>query len=110
MKNNQIMIIQRVLISVGLKGNLFNEITSLNISISSLIDQYISSIDLSENNLNKEISKMFIKIMRKNNVILNIDLQNNIGYDEEIHTRIIIKILKNIKILYSKYLNDEFRD
>ena len=104
------MIIQRVLISVGLKGNLFNEITSLNISISSLIDQYISSIDLSENNLNKEISKMFIKIMRKNNVILNIDLQNNIGYDEEIHTRIIIKILKNIKILYSKYLNDEFRD
>ena len=53
---------------------------------------------------------MFIKIMRKNNVILNIDLQNNPGYDEDIHTRIVMKMSKNIKILYSKYLNDEFRE
>ena len=100
----------RGLISVGLKGNFFNEITSLNISNSLLTDQYIRSIDLSENNLNKESCKMFIKIMRKNNVILNIDLQNNPGYDEDIHTRIVMKMSKNIKILYSKYLNDEFRE
>ena len=100
----------RGLISIGLKGNLFNEITSFNISNSLLIDQYIRSIDLSENNLNKESCKMFIKIMRKNNVLLNIDLQNNPGYDEEIHARIVMKMSKNIKILYSRYLNDEFRD
>ena len=100
----------RGLISIGLKGNLFNEITSFNISNSLLTDQYIRSIDLSENNLNKESCKMFIKIMRKNNVLLNIDLQNNPGYDEEIHARIVMKMSKNIKILYSKYLNDEFRE
>ena len=100
----------RGLISIGLKGNLFNEITSFNISNSLLIDQYIRSIDLSENNLNKESCKMFIKIMRKNNVLLNLDLQNNPGYDEEIHARIVMKMSKNIKILYSRYLNDEFRE
>ena len=100
----------RGLISIGLKGNLFNEITSFNISNSLLTDQYIRSIDLSENNLNKESCKMFIKIMRKNNVLLNLDLQNNPGYDEEIHARIVMKMSKNIKILYSRYLNDEFRE
>ena len=45
---------------------------------------------------------MFIKIMRKNNVLLNLDLQNNPGYDEEIHARIVMKMSKNIKILYSR--------
>ena len=100
----------RGLISIGLKGNLFNEITSFNMSNSLLTDQYIRSIDLSENNLNKESCKMFIKIMRKNNVLLNLDLQNNPGYDEEIHARIVMKMSKNIKILYSRYLNDEFRE
>ena len=48
--------------------------------------------------------------MRKNTILLNIDLKNNPGYDEEIHARIVMKMSKNIKILYSNYLNDEFSE
>lgn len=98
------------LISLGLKGNLLNEITSFYLCNSLLNDNYIRAIDLSENNLNKESCKNFIRIMRKNTILLNIDLKNNPGYDEEIHARIVMKMSKNIKILYSNYLNDEFSE
>ena len=46
--------------------------------------------------------------MRKNNCLLTVDLQNNPGYDEEIHARIVMKMSKNIKQLYINFMNGEY--
>ena len=48
--------------------------------------------------------------MRKNNTLLTVDLKENPGYDEEIHGRIVMKMAKNIKYLYQKYLNEDYNE
>ena len=42
-------------------------------------------------------------MMRKNNTLLTIDLRNNPGYDENIHSRLVMKMSKNIHFLYQQY-------
>ena len=49
-------------------------------------------------------------MMRKNNTLLTDDLKENPGYDEKIHGRIVMKMTKNIKYLYQKYLNEDFNE
>ena len=48
--------------------------------------------------------------MRKNNTLLTVDLKDNPGYDEGIHGRIVMKMAKNIKVLYNKYVNEEYNE
>ena len=68
-------------------------------------DLYLRKIDLSYNEINKDCCKKFVKMLRKNNSLLNVDLRNNPGYDEEINVRMIMKMSKNIK-----FLNESFNE
>ena len=48
--------------------------------------------------------------MRKNNTLLTLDLRNNPGYDENIHSRLVMKMSKNIHILYQQYQEGAFTE
>ena len=96
------------LISLSLQGNNLSELSADCLSNSLGYDQYIRSIDLSNNNFSKDDCKKFIRMMRKNNSLLTLDMQNNPGYDEEIHARVVMKMSKNIKYLYQQYINGDF--
>ena len=49
-------------------------------------------------------------MMRKNNTLLTIDLRNNPGYDENIHSRLVMKMSKNIHFLYQQYQSGAYTD
>ena len=98
------------LISINLKGNLLSDSSAEDISNSLGYDQYIRNIDVSCNKFSKDGCKKFIRMMRKNNTLLTVDLKENPGYDEEIHGRIVMKMAKNIKYLYQKYLNEDYNE
>ena len=49
-------------------------------------------------------------MMRKNMSLLTIDLRNNPGYDEYIHSRIVMKMAKNMRYLYQQYKKGEFSE
>ena len=49
-------------------------------------------------------------MMRKNNTILTLDLRNNSGYVENIHSRLVMKIPKKIHILYQQYQGGAFAE
>ena len=95
------------LISLSLQGNNLSELSADCISNSLGYDQYIRSIDLSNNNFEKNDCKKFIRMMRKNNSLLTLDMQNNPGYNEEIHARVVMKMSKNIKFLYQQFINGD---
>ena len=48
--------------------------------------------------------------MRKNNTLLTLDLRNNPGYVENIHSRLVMKMSKNIHILYQQYQSGVFTE
>ena len=48
--------------------------------------------------------------MRKNNTLLTIDLRNNPGYDENIHSRLVMKMSKNIHFLYQQYQSGAYTE
>ena len=98
------------LVSISLKGNVLSDVSAEVISNSLGYDQYIRSIDVSDNKISKDGCKKFIRMMRKNNTLLTVDLKENPGYDEEIHGRIVMKMSKNIKFLYNKYVNKEYNE
>ena len=49
-------------------------------------------------------------MMRKNNTLLTIDLRNNPGYDENIHSRLVMKMSKNIHFLYQQYQSGAYTE
>ena len=49
-------------------------------------------------------------MMRKNMSLLTIDLRGNSGYDEFIHSRIVMKMAKNMRYLYQQYKKGEFTE
>ena len=91
------------LISINLRGNRLSSYSADCISTSLASDQYVRFIDLSQNNFDKDGCKQFIHMLRQNVTLLNIDLRENPGYDENIHTRIVMKMSKNIRHLYQQY-------
>ena len=98
------------LISLNLHGNYFGPKTAKLISDSLNNDQYIRYIDLSKNIFDNFSCKLFVHMMRKNSTLLTVDLRDNSGYDEFINPRIVMKMSKNIKILYSQYQNGEYTE
>ena len=48
--------------------------------------------------------------MRKNNILLTVDLRENPGYDEEIYQRMIMKMSKNIRYLYQQFQNGDYNE
>ena len=98
------------LISLNLHGNYLGTKSAKLISASLNNDQYIRYIDLSKNLFDNSACKLFVHMMRKNSTLLTVDLRDNLGYDEFINPRIVMKMSKNIKILYSQYQEGEYTE
>ena len=98
------------LISINLHGNQLEKQSAELITNALSSDQYIRYIDLSKNYFDNGACKLFIHMMRKNNTLLTVDLRENSGYDEFINPRIVMKMSKNIKFLYSQYQNGQYTD
>ena len=98
------------LISLNLHGNYLGSKSAKLLSSSLNNDQYIRYIDLSKNLFDNSACKLFVHMMRKNSTLLTVDLRDNLGYDEFINPRIVMKMLKNIKILYSQYQEGEYTE
>ena len=98
------------LISINLHGNKLGDESTEFICSSLCSDQYIRAIDLSDNFINNDSCKKYIYMMRKNNTLLTIDLRNNPGYDENIHSRLVMKMSKNIHFLYQQYQSGGYTD
>ena len=96
------------LISINLNGNKLSSLSADFITTSLASDQYIRSITLANNSFDKNSCKKFIYMLRKNLTLLNIDLRNNPGYDENIKYRLILKMSKNIKHLYNQFQKDVY--
>ena len=98
------------LISINLHGNQLGKQSAEIISSVLSNDQYIRYIDLSKNFFDNGACKLFVHMMRKNNTLLTVDLRENVGYDEFINPRIVMKMSKNIKFLYSQYQNGQYTE
>ena len=48
--------------------------------------------------------------MRNNLSILTIDLRGNPGYDNYIHSRLVMKMSKNIRYLYQQYKKGQYSE
>ena len=100
----------RGLISINLHGNKLGEKASDKICYALSSDQYLRAIDLSDNIIDNNSCKKYIYMMRKNNTLLTLDLRNNPGYVENIHSRLVMKMSKNIHILYQQYQSGVFTE
>ena len=98
------------LVSINLRGNKLSNYSAECLSKALSHDQYIRIVDLSENNLDNSACKKFIHMMRKNNILLTVDLRENPGYDEAIYQRMIMKMSKNIRYLYQQFQNGEYTE
>ena len=98
------------LVSINLRGNKLSNYSAECLSKALSHDQYIRIVDLSENNLDNDACKKFIHMMRKNNILLTVDLRENPGYDEAIYQRMIMKMSKNIRYLYQQFQNGEYTE
>ena len=98
------------LISINLNGNNLSSYAADCITTALALDQYVRSIILTNNNFDTESCKKFIYMLRRNMTLLNIDLKSNPGYNENVQKRLIIKMSKNIKNLYSKFKNNEISE
>ena len=98
------------LISINLHGNQLGKQSAEIITNALSNDQYIRYIDLSKNFFDNGACKLFVHMMRKNSTLLTVDLRENIGYDEFINPRIVMKMSKNIKFLYSQYQNGQYTE
>ena len=98
------------LISLNLSGNKLGK-DSAELIVNALgTDQYIRAIYLNDNKIENSSCKKFIYMMRKNLCLLTLDLRNNPGYDEYIHSRLVMKMSKNIRYLYQQYKKGEFTE
>ena len=91
------------LISINLDGNKLSSYSADCIATSLSSDQYVRSIILSNNDFDKNSCKKFIYMLRRNMTLLNIDIRDNPGYDDNIKTRLIMKMSKNIRNLYVQF-------
>ena len=93
------------LISINLNGNNLSSYSADCITTSLASDQYVRSLVLTNNKFDNNSCKKFIYMLRRNLTLLNIDLRNNPGYDDNIKTRLIMKMSKNIRNLYIQFKN-----
>jgi hypothetical protein len=96
----------RGLISLNLSNNLLSDVSCDDICNSIAQDAYIRSVNFSNNQFSTDGCKKFIKVLRRNVTLLNLDLRNNPGYDMNLHQRIVLKLFKNIKYLHKQHNNE----
>jgi len=98
------------LISLNLSNNkLGNETADILTKVLST-DQYLRAIYLNDNKIENNSCKKFIYMMRKNLALLTIDLRGNPGYDDYLHSRLVMKMAKNMRYLYQQYKKGEFSE
>ena len=98
------------IISLNLSGNkLGNESADVIAKVLGT-DQYLRAVYLNENKIGNNSCKKFIYMMRKNLSLLTIDLRGNPGYDDYIHSRLVMKMAKNMRYLYQQYKKGEFTE
>ena len=66
------------LISINLSNNNLGDVSADNISNAISYDSYIRSINLSDNQISSTGCKKFIKVLRRNMSVINLDLRNNL--------------------------------
>ncbi len=98
------------LISINISGNKLGRESAETIANALSTDQYLRAIYLNDNKIENPSCKKFIYMMRKNLCLLTIDLRNNPGYDEFIHSRLVMKMSKNIRYLYQQYKKGEYSE
>ena len=98
------------LIKINLDGNLLSSYAADCITTSLASDQYVRSIILTNNNMDTNSCKKFIYMLRRNMTLLNIDLRDNPGYDENIKIRLVMKMSKNIHNLYIQFKNKKYTE
>ena len=98
------------LISLNLSGNKLGNESADYITKVLGTDQYMRAVYLNNNKIGNESCKKFIYMMRKNLPLLTIDLRGNIGYDDYIHSRLVMKMAKNMRYLYQQYKKGEFSE
>ena len=98
------------LISINISGNKLGRDAAESIANALGTDQYLRAIYLNDNKIENASCKKFIYMMRKNLCLLTIDLRNNPGYDEFIHSRLVMKMSKNIRYLYQQYKKGEYNE
>ena len=98
------------LIYINLNGNNLSKDSADSISNALNSDQYIRAIYLNNNKFDNYSCKKFIYMMRNNLSILTIDLRGNPGYNNYIHSRLVMKMSKNIRYLYQQYKKGEYSE
>ena len=98
------------LIYINLNGNNLSKDSADSISNALNSDQYIRAIHLNNNKFDNYSCKKFIYMMRNNLSILTIDLRGNPGYNNYIHSRLVMKMSKNIRYLYQQYKKGEYSE
>ena len=98
------------LISLNLSGNKLGNESADYITKVLGTDQYMRAVYLNNNKIGNESCKKFIYMMRKNLSLLTIDLRGNIGYDDYKHSRLVMKMAKNMRYLYQQYKKGEFSE
>ena len=98
------------LIYINLNGNNLSKDSADSISNALYSDLYIRAIYLNNNKFDNYSCKKFIYMMRNNLSILTIDLRGNPGYDNYIHSRLVMKMSKNIRYLYQQYKKGEYSE
>lgn len=83
-------------------NRLFNE-SAINIADALLNDNFIRAINLDNNFIEEKGISYLNKMLRSNNTILNIRLNNNPGYNNYYKHKISLKLAKNILGLFKKY-------
>ena len=98
------------IISLNLSGNKLGNESAEAIAKVLGTDQYLRAVYLNDNKIGNNSCKKFIYMMRKNLSLLTIDLRGNPGYDDYIHSRLVMKMAKNMRYLYQQYKKGEFTE
>jgi len=98
------------LISLNLSNNKLGSETADILTKVLSTDQYLRAIYLNDNKIENNSCKKFIYMMRKNLALLTIDLRGNPGYDDYLHSRLVMKMAKNMRYLYQQYKKGEFSE
>ena len=81
---------------INLSNNQFNSNSCITLANALSYDNYIRKIDLKNNLIEKEGISAFNKLLKTNITLINVDLRDNIGFDENNKAKINLKLANNI--------------
>lgn len=91
------------LAAINLSDNFLSENSAESFAAALQTDTYLRSLCLSRNQFFLEGCKKLVRAMRRNCTLLNLDIRENYGYNENIHKRILVKISRNVKMQFKNF-------